>query len=235
MKKYLVSNFFDLSFFQHRACFENKQFPWQVIENLKDFILNQKLNQIHSKISNKCYLVNEDLIYLGKDVTVEDGAYIKGPCIILDGSTIRHGAYLRGGVLIGSNSIIGHATEVKNSIILNNAQAAHFAYVGDSIVGGGVNLGAGVKCANFRLDKKEITIKDAAFKIKTHLKKFGAIIGDHTQIGCNTTINPATFIGKSSICYSSMTIDGYIPENSIVKMLLKAAIRKRKMATNYEN
>lgn len=162
-------------------------------------------------------LVHPELISLGKESIIEAGAYVCGPCIIGDHCEVRHGAYLRGNVITGNRCVIGHATEVKNAIFLDHAHAGHFAYVGDTILGNRVNLGAGAKCANLRFDQKAISIFVKNQSINTGLRKLGAIVGDDVQIGCNSVTNPGTVLGKESRVYPCVNVGGFIGKKSIVK------------------
>lgn len=199
-------HFFDLKNFEHKELFNDCKYIWDVISRIEPYLKAKKLGKINSAIPNAVFLENENLISIGSNCIIEKGSYIKGPCIIGDNCQIRHGAYIRGNFICGNGCVIGHCSEVKNSIFLNFVHAAHFAYVGDSILGNKVNLGAGVKCANFRLDGKEIIVKS----IKTNLIKLGAIIGDGTQIGCNAVLSPATFICKNTFCYPCSHVKGFI-------------------------
>jgi bifunctional UDP-N-acetylglucosamine pyrophosphorylase / glucosamine-1-phosphate N-acetyltransferase len=206
-------------FFENHLSFHpnltNKKFVWDLISDLKAYLLTLDLGLIKGTVSKQAYLIYPELITVDENAIVEAGAYIEGPCYIGKNSKIRHGAYLRGGVLTGENCLIGHATEVKNSIFFNHAKAAHFSYVGDSILGSNVNLGAGVKCANCRLDQKTIKIFLDDLVFSTNLNKLGAIIGDGSQIGCNVVTNPATLIGPNVICYPNLSLKGLIPKMSI--------------------
>lgn len=163
------------------------------------------------------FLVDPHLISIGEGTVLEPGCYIKGPCIIGKNCTVRHGAYIRGDVITGDSCVIGHETEMKNTLMMNYAHAAHFAYLGDSILGNNVNLGAGVKCANLKLDGSDITISYHGNKIPLRLRKLGAICGDSVQLGCNAVTNPGTLIGKGSKCYPCANFGGFIPPYSIVK------------------
>jgi len=207
-------------FFENSKSFHpiltQKEYVWNLISDLKAYLLTLDLGQIKGNVSKDAYLINPELITIEKNAVVEPGAYIEGPCYIGENSIIRHGAYIRGNVLTGKNCLIGHATEVKNSILFDRAKAAHFAYVGDSILGSDVNLGAGVKCANYRLDKKTINVFFENQVISTNLKKLGAVIGCGSQIGCNVVTNPATFIGPGVICYPNLSLKGMIAKMSIV-------------------
>ena len=130
---------------------------------------------------------------------------------------IRHGAYIREYVILGDQCQVGHSAELKHSILLDGAAATHFVYVGDSIIGNNANLGAGVKCANSRLDRDEVSVLWDNQKVKSGLKKFGAIVGDRVQIGCNCVLNPGTLIGKESFCHPLLNVGGYIPPKSVLK------------------
>ncbi len=213
-----MSHFFDFADFAHADLFKNLNYPWEVLNDLENYIKSLELGNIQqATVSPQAYLINAEQIFLGSGTIVEAGAYIKGPCWIGDNSVVRHGAYIRGNVLAGNHVVIGHDTEVKNSIFLTGAQAAHFAYVGDSIIGRKVNLGAGTKCANFKLDKQLITVSYEQKRLVTHRRKLGAIIGDHCQIGCNSVLNPGTLMGKSVRCYPCVNVGGWIPDHSLIK------------------
>ncbi|MFA6119618.1 MAG: UDP-N-acetylglucosamine diphosphorylase [Parachlamydiales bacterium] len=216
-----IKKFFNTEKYLHKNIFENVENLRDLFLKLNEYFYNFKFTKIKSKIPSSCYLENEEKIFLGENCIIEPNTYIKGPCIIGKNAQIRHGAYIRGNVLAGDNCVIGHATEIKNSILLDNVKAAHFAYVGDSIIGNNVNVGAGVKFANFRLDQNEISFMFESKKIYTGLNKLGAIIGDDCQIGCNSVLNPATFFEKSVICYPCLNIGGYFEKESIIKQSQK--------------
>ena len=150
--------------------------------------------------------IYDENVSIGEGSLIESGALIKGPTIIGNNVEIRQGAYIRGNCIIGDNCVVGHATEIKNSIMLNGAKAAHFAYVGDSILGNNVNLGAGTRLANIYLRNIKILIMTKQKKYRTDLNKLGAIIGDGTQTGCNCVCNPGTLVGKSSLIFPGVTV-----------------------------
>lgn len=205
------STFFDLRSYAHTELFEGCETVWIALSRLSDYLKRQSLGKIEVSVPEGVILVNPEMISIGKGCKLEPGAFIQGPCIIGENSEIRHSAYIRGNVIVGCGCVVGHATEVKNSIFLDGTHAAHFAYVGDSILGNDVNLGAGVKCANVRLDRQHVTVKDCSQKISTGLRKFGAIVGDFCQIGCNAVLNPGTVIGKDSVCAPCVGVSGIIP------------------------
>lgn len=218
------NQFFTLEEYAHASLFEECQFPWQALERLKSYLQFLKLGNIDTDVPSTAYLVHPELISIGQGTTVEPGAYIEGPCVIGQNCKIRHGAYIRGDVITGDNCVIGHDTEVKHSVLFNSAIAAHFNYVGDSILGARVNLGAGVKCANFRLDHQSIHVVILGERINTRLNKLGAIIGDGAQVGCNCVINPGTILGRNSFCFPCLNVYGFIPENGKVKPASKNII-----------
>ncbi|MDB6080976.1 MAG: hypothetical protein JWO53_248 [Chlamydiia bacterium] len=219
-----TDTFFDLTLFQHKDLFQNVESVWEALCNIEAYFANQKLGKIEVSVPPTAYLVNPELISIGEGTVIEPGAYIKGPCIIGKNCHIRHAAYIRGYVLIGDYSVVGHTTEIKHSIMLNHAHAAHFAYIGDSIIGNYVNLGAGTKCANLRLNGKSISVRHGKELVATHLRKFGAIIGDHSQIGCNVVLNPGSVLGKSVHSHPSLNFGGFIPEKSLIKSTVQVDI-----------
>ncbi len=185
---------FDLSKYAHADLFKSGDYVWQALSNITAYLEAFPLGKSEALVDKGAYLVHPELISLGPGTVIEPGAYIKGPCILGSDCQVRHGAYIRGFVIAGDRCVIGHATEVKNSIFLDGALAAHFAYVGDSILGNETNLGAGTKCANLRFDGKEVTVKGIA----TQRRKLGLLMGDHAQTGCNAVTNPGTLIEKGT-------------------------------------
>lgn len=218
------SYFFDLSRCPHPILFKDDPFPWLALQQLASYFQTQTLGRHEGTISPQAYLINPEQITIGEGSVIEAGAYIQGPCIIGKQCVIRHGAYIRGNVLTGDHCIIGHSSEVKHAIFFNYAYAPHFAYVGDSILGNEVNLGAGTKCANFKLDHTSINLHVMNQRYPTQMRKLGAIIGDKTQIGCNVVTNPGTLIGQGVLCYPCLNIQGFIPSHSFIKPNAKPMI-----------
>lgn len=190
--------FFDLSSFEHRKVFLEHEPVWESLKGLKGYLESIKLGKIECEIPEEVFLVNPELISIGKGTVIEPGAYIEGPSVIGKECQVRHGAYIRGNTLIGDRCIIGHSTEVKHAIFLNDAKAPHFNYVGDSILGNHVNIGAGVICANFRLDHGEVIVEIEGKLHKTGINKFGAVLGDGSQLGCNSVTNPGVLLRKKT-------------------------------------
>lgn len=199
LKKLFPENFFDLKSFSHKNLFLMEQPIWETLKLLQKYFSTITLGQIDCDISSSVFLINSNQITVGRGSIIESGAYIKGPCKIGKKCTIRHGAYIRPFTVIGNGCVVGHGSEIKHSILLDHARAPHFNYVGDSIVGNDVNLGAGVICANIRSDEKNITVKIGESYIETGMNKLGAIIGDHSRLGCNSVINPGVLLCKKTI------------------------------------
>lgn len=159
----------------------------------------------------------DERIHVGPGSLVEPGALIKGPTIIGPMTEIRQGAYIRGRCLVGARCVVGHTTEMKFSVMLNGAKAGHFAYIGDSILGNDTNLGAGTKLANLKVTEGNVTVRIGTERMDTGLRKFGAIIGDGTEIGCNTVTNPGTLLGKLSIVTPVASVrTGYHGRRSLI-------------------
>ena len=150
----------------------------------------------------------DDTVIIGSGSIVEPGALIKGPAIIGKDTEVRQGAYMRGDCLVGDGCVVGHATEMKASIMLNGAQAGHFAYIGDSILGKDVNLGAGTKLANLKMIPGEVAVRSDRELLKTGRRKLGAILGDHTETGCNSVTSPGTLLSSRSIVYPGVSVPG---------------------------
>jgi acetyltransferase-like isoleucine patch superfamily enzyme len=160
----------------------------------------------------------DERITLGPGSVVEPGALIQGPTIIGSHTEVRQGAYVRGNCIIGDGCVVGHTTEIKTSMMLNDAKAGHFAYIGDSILGNATNLGAGTKLANLKISAGTIRVKAGANSIDTGLRKFGAVLGDHVEIGCNAVTNPGTVLGKGCVVFPVTSVpSGYHEPKSIVR------------------
>ncbi|MEW6096444.1 MAG: glucose-1-phosphate thymidylyltransferase [bacterium] len=211
-------DFFDLSEFEHRAIFDDVEYVWEVVSKIKGYIKQVIQPKISGKVMDGAFLIGDD-IQIGEGTIVEPGAFITGPTIIGKNTEVRHGAYVRGSVIVGDECVVGHATEMKNAIMLNGAKAGHFAYIGDSILGNDVNLGAGTKLANLKFEQlnSSINIMIGDKMYETGLRKLGGILGDRTETGCNSVMSPATLLGPNSIVYPNSTVKGYYPANSIIK------------------
>lgn len=203
-----VETFFFLKRFAHRDLWRKGEPVWSPLLSLSKYFTTS--GKIEIDLPKGIFLDSPESISIGRGTVIEPGVYIQGPCIIGKNCVIRHGAYIRGGVICGDGCQIGHSAEIKHSILLDGACATHFVYVGDSILGNGVNLGAGVKCANLRLDRREVSVTVDGTRVKTGLKKFGCIVGDRVQIGCNSVLNPGTLVGMECLSFPLMNLSGTI-------------------------
>lgn len=219
-------DFFELNDFSHKEVFEGCPNVWDVLKRISPYLKNVLKPALFNNAIGFPYIDHQ--VYLGRGTVVEDGAMIKGPAIIGENCEIRHGAYIRGNVIIGNNCIVGNSCEVKNSILLNHVDIPHYNYVGDSILGNFSHLGAGAICSNLKLDKTNIILREEGREIQTGLRKFGLILGDRAQIGCNCVLNPGSIIGKDSIIYPGLQWRGILASSMIVKSKQAYEIVKQK-------
>jgi NDP-sugar pyrophosphorylase family protein len=206
-----IDELFTLSESEARAIFEGVKYPWDVLTRIGTFIFE------YAKTLPADFERIGESIWVGKGTTIEKNVLIKGPVIIGYNCEIRHSAYIRENVIIGNDVVVGNSTELKNSLLFNNVQVPHFNYVSDSVLGYKAHLGAGVITSNLKSNNTSVKVKYGNEIIETGLKKFGAMLGDSAEIGCNTVLNPGTIIGKNSIVYPLCSVRGYIPKNSILK------------------
>ena len=191
--------------------FNDVIYPWEILPRLKAIIKGV----VEAGIDG--YERLGDGILIGRGARIASSAKIEGPTIIGAGCEVRHCAYLRGGVLLGDGCVVGNSSEVKNSVLMDGAQAPHFNYVGDSVLGEGAHLGAGAVCSNLRSDGKAVTIHAEDGAVQTGLRKLGAILGDYAEIGCGSVLCPGTVIGKGTAVYPLTVTRGTYPSDSIVK------------------
>jgi UDP-N-acetylglucosamine diphosphorylase / glucose-1-phosphate thymidylyltransferase / UDP-N-acetylgalactosamine diphosphorylase / glucosamine-1-phosphate N-acetyltransferase / galactosamine-1-phosphate N-acetyltransferase len=210
------SNFLNLDQTEHRTIFDNSAQVWDVLKQIGSYLQFRLKPGIQGRVMGRPFI--SERVYIGTGTVIENGATIKGPAWIGNNCEIRSGCYIRENVIIGDDVVLGNSCEFKNCIVFNDAQIPHFSYVGDSVLGYRVHLGAGVILSNVRLDRKEIGVKQESGFIPTGLRKFGAIIGDRAEIGCNTVISPGSIIGRNSLIYPLTHFGGVLPENSILKM-----------------
>lgn len=211
-----TTNLLNLTQFEHAALFDGCEFPWQVLPRIKEYI------RAHLKPANHACLVGTPFVgsevFIGEGTVIEHGATIKGPAIIGRNCTIRAGAYIRDHVLVGDGCVLGNSCEFKNAVLFNGAQVPHFSYVGDSILGWKAHLGAGVICSNLKSVKSNLTVIWDGHKIDTGLRKFGAVVGDSADVGCNCVLNPGSIIGRNSVLYPTVNWRGVCPPNVVVKL-----------------
>lgn len=197
---------------QAKSLLEQVEFPWEALPKIHDFVL-----ELGATLSEELYEEREEHVWIAKSATVYPTATILGPTIIGPDTEVRPGAFIRGNVLVGAGCVIGNSTELKNVIIFNSVQVPHYNYVGDSILGYKSHMGAGSITSNVKADKTFVEVKGLEGTIPTGLKKFGAILGDYVEIGCNTVLNPGSVVGSHSNVYPVSMVRGYIPESSIYK------------------
>jgi NDP-sugar pyrophosphorylase family protein len=206
---------FDLTQSEHTALFEGCEFAWEALPRIAEYISATIRPGLHNRCQGVAYVGEK--VYIGEGSVVEDGVMIKGPAIIGRDCQIRHNAYLRENVIIGDNCVIGNSTELKNSLLFNQAVAPHFNYIGDSILGHKVHLGAGVVLSNVKSIPGNVTVELEGKPFDTGLRKFGALIGDRAEIGCNAVLSPGSIIGRGSVLYPCSHWRGILPANMIVK------------------
>ncbi len=207
-----VDELLDLSKTIAAELFEGKTYPWEVLDEIKPFIL-----KLGETLPEEEYTHPADGVWIAKDATVFPSAYIGAPCIIDHGAEIRHCAFIRGSAIVGKNAVVGNSVELKNVILFDNVQTPHYNYVGDSILGYKAHMGAGSITSNVKSDKTPVVVKQPGAFIETGRKKFGAILGDYAEIGCNSVLNPGTVIGRRSSVYPTSCVRGVVPEDSIYK------------------
>ena len=207
-----VAKMYNLNETIAKDIFEGVTYPWEVLPKISDFIV--KLGE--TLPADEYDKVGEN-VWIAKSAKVFESAYIHGPAIIGKDAEVRHCAFIRGSAIIGKNCVIGNSTEVKNSIIFDEVQIPHYNYVGDSILGFRSHLGAGAITSNVKNDKSNVEVNFALGKMDTKLRKFGAIVGDFSQIGCNSVLNPGTIIGRNCSIYPLSNVRGLVNENSIYK------------------
>jgi NDP-sugar pyrophosphorylase family protein len=210
------ANLLNLDQTEHRTIFDNSSHVWDALRQIGSYLQFRLKPAVHGRILGRPFI--SENVYIGSGTLVENGATIKGPAWVGNNCEIRSGCYIRENVIVGDGAVLGNSSEFKNSIIFNDAQIPHFNYVGDSVIGYKAHLGAGVILSNVRLDRKEISVKSEAGLIATGLRKFGAIVGDRTEIGCSAVISPGTIIGRNCLIYPLTHFGGVLPENSILKL-----------------
>ncbi len=209
------NDFLDLNRSEHRMLFDQSVNAWDALKQIPSYLQFRLKPQINGRLVGKPFI--SGAVFVGKGTVVEQGAMIKGPAWIGEGCEIRNGAYIRENVIIGSGCVIGNSCELKNCIVFDEAQIPHFNYVGDSILGYKAHLGAGAILSNVKLDHSEIIISTPQGLLPTGLKKFGALLGDRVEVGCNSVLNPGSIVGRDSIIYPGTVWRGVVPANSVVK------------------
>lgn len=209
---YTIKDMYDVSETIAGDLFEGKTYPWEVLPEIGDFIL-----KLGETLPEDEFEHPKEDIWIHKSVTVAETATLNGPLIVDAGTEIRPGAFIRGKVIVGKNCVAGNSTELKNVVLFNTVQVPHYNYVGDSILGTHSHMGAGSITSNVKSDKTLVVVKNGAEQMETGLKKFGAMLGDYVEVGCNSVLNPGTVIGRNCNIYPLSSVRGVVKENSIYK------------------
>ena len=216
-----ISELFDLKETIAASLFDGKTYAWEVLDDIKEYIL-----KLGPTLPKDEYDNPKEGVWIAKDAKVFDSAYIGSPCIIDHEAEIRHCAFRRGSAIVGKGATVGNSVELKNAVLFNCAEVPHFNYVGDSVLGFHAHMGAGSVTSNVKADRKNVVVKDADGNIETGRKKFGAILGDYAEIGCNAVLNPGSVIGSHSQVYPTTCFRGVLANNSICKDNMTQFIKK---------
>ncbi len=206
-----TTELYDLSHSLAGSYLSGFDYPWQALKGIRDLILS-----LGPQLGNE-YTEISPTVWVHKTAVVAPTAYLGEPCIIGANTEIRHCAFIRGSALVGENCVVGNSVELKNAILFDNVQVPHFNYVGDSILGYKSHMGAGSVTSNVKSDSSLVVVKSGSEKLETGLKKFGAMLGDHVEVGCNSVLNPGTVVGRNSNIYPTSCVRGVVPESSIWK------------------
>ena len=201
--------------------FEGKTYPWEVLDDIKAFILKLGPTLPADEFDNP-----SEGVWIAKDAKVFPSAYLGSPCIIDHGAEVRHCAFIRGSAIVGKNAVVGNSCELKNVVLFDNVQTPHYNYVGDSVLGYKAHMGAGSITSNVKSDETVVVVHQPDDPIETGRKKFGAILGDNVEVGCNSVLNPGTIVGRRSSIYPTSCVRGVVPEDCIYKDKDNVVIRK---------
>ena len=207
-----ISDLLDLEKTIAAELFAGKTYPWEVLDDIKAFILKLGPTLPADEFDNP-----SEGVWIAKDAKVFPSAYIGSPCIIDHGAEVRHCAFIRGSAIVGKNAVVGNSCELKNVVLFDNVQTPHYNYVGDSVLGYKAHMGAGSITSNVKSDKTLVVVHQPGDPIETGRKKFGAILGDNVEVGCNSVLNPGTIVGRRSNIYPTSCVRGVVPEDSIYK------------------
>ncbi len=227
----MIEDFFDPLEQPESRFMAGCELPWEILVSLKTrmaALLEEVGPSLPADLPDSAVI--KGAVHIEEGALIEENTFIAGPTYIAAGAEVRFGAYIRGDVYVGAEAVVGHDTEVKHSLLLPGAKAAHFAYVGDSILGRDVNLGAGTKCANVRVDmsKEGLVVRIEGRSYQTGIRKFGAILGNGVSLGCNSVTNPGTLVGRDTLVYSLANLSGYLPPRSVVKVRQEQRIVPRR-------
>jgi UDP-N-acetylglucosamine diphosphorylase / glucose-1-phosphate thymidylyltransferase / UDP-N-acetylgalactosamine diphosphorylase / glucosamine-1-phosphate N-acetyltransferase / galactosamine-1-phosphate N-acetyltransferase len=220
-----AADYLDLSKTEHTSLFQDSVPVWEALKQIGNYLEHSLKPAMQGTILGVPFI--GDRVTIGSGTVIQNGATLKGPAWIGDNCEIRSGCYIRENVIVGNGVVLGNSCEFKNCIIFDEAQIPHFSYVGDSILGYKAHLAAGVILSNVRLDRGEISVRHEATKIATGLKKFGAIVGDRAEIGCNSVISPGSIIGRGCLIYPLTHFAGVLSEKTILQVRQQQAVVRR--------
>lgn len=212
MKTCEISSLYTLEETIAARLFTGIVYPWEALSKIGDFIC-----ELGKTLDPEIYEQRQENIWIAKSAKVAPTASINGPVIIDEDAEIRHCAFIRGNAIVGKGAVVGNSTELKNVVLFNKVQVPHYNYVGDSILGYKAHMGAGSITSNVKSDKTLVSVKDGSLEIATGRKKFGAMLGDEVEVGCNSVLNPGTVVGKESNIYPLSMVRGVVPPHSIYK------------------
>lgn len=212
MEGFKIDNLYDMEKTIAKELFTGLVYPWEALPKIGAFIM-----ELGASLPEEKYEKRGDNVWIAKSAKVFPTAFINGPAIIDEEAEVRHCAFIRGNAIVGRGAVVGNSTELKNVILFNEVQVPHYNYVGDSILGYKSHMGAGSITSNVKSDKTLVVAKSEEENIETGLKKFGAMLGDRVEVGCNSVLNPGTVIGRDSNIYPTSMVRGYVPANSIYK------------------
>lgn len=221
MEKLTIKKLYDLDHTIAKELFLSITYPWEALSKISTYIL-----ELGATLDSDKFDKIADDIWVAKSAKIAPTASLNGPLIIDEDAEVRHCAFIRGSAIVGKNVVVGNSTELKNCILFDNVQVPHYNYVGDSIYGYKSHTGAGVIASNLKSDKSLVTVMCDGNKVETGVKKFGAMIGDFVEVGCNSVMNPGTVIGRNSNVYPLSFVRGYVEENSIYKRLGEIAEKR---------
>ncbi|MBR2545027.1 MAG: UDP-N-acetylglucosamine pyrophosphorylase [Erysipelotrichaceae bacterium] len=209
---YTIKDMYDLDHTMAKEYLEGFTYPWEALKGIKELII-----ELGKQLDKEEYDEVSENVWVHKTAKVFPTAYLGAPCIIGPNTEVRHCAFIRGSALVGADCVVGNSVELKNVILFDHVQTPHYNYVGDSILGYYSHMGAGSITSNVKSDKKLVVVHNGTEKIETGLKKFGAMVGDYVEVGCNSVLNPGSVIGRHSNVYPTSCVRGVVPENSIWK------------------
>ena len=207
-----ISNLYNLEETIAGKLFEDAEYPWEVLPKISAFIM-----ELGNTLNSEEYEKRGENVWVAKSAKVAPTAYINGPAIIGKDAEVRHCAFIRGNAIVGEGAVVGNSTELKNVVLFNKVQVPHYNYVGDSILGYKSHMGAGSITSNVKSDKKLVVVKTPEGNIETGMKKFGAMLGDHVEVGCGTILNPGSVVGPHTNIYPLSSVRGFVPGGSIYK------------------